>query len=310
MTIQFLRQVLLGSAFLMTVFAAPLASADVPIKINAWGIHQGGQIVYRYQIENSSASVVYKASLGIDDVGKELPGPPWSLNPAYFNGPLPLDAAHCKPFYYMNCTIAVFQFDYMTEPKARISMRGVENNMVPPPKIFSGANYIRPGTRSSVAEITIPAAYQSIGYLTAFGEVYLLDSNTRNPDGTAVVSAEIQFTQVDVTPPTLSVTLTPATLWPPNNKLVPVNAMVAVQDDYDPESEIKLVSITANETLAGDDIQDAQLGTDDRSFSLAAKRDGDNPTGRNYTVTYSATDGSGNKATASATVTVPHDQGR
>jgi hypothetical protein len=43
---------------------------------------------------------------------------------------------------------------------------------------------------------------------------------------------------------------------------------------------------------------------------LAAKRAGNNPAGRIYTVTYSATDASGNKATASATVIVPHDQGK
>jgi len=80
--------------------------------------------------------------------------------------------------------------------------------------------------------------------------------------------------------------------------------------DPDPEPEIKLESITSTETLADGDIQDAQFGTDDRSFSLAAKRAGTNLAGRIYTVTYSATDASGNKATASATVTVPHDQGK
>ena len=310
MTNQFIRRVVLGSTFLMIFFAVPKASADVPIKINAWGIHQGAQIVYRYQIENNSASIIYMADLGLNSPGKELPGLPWSLNPAYSDIPVPLDAAHCKPFYYMDCTINVFQFDYMDEPKAHINMEGVENNMVPPPKIFSGAEHIRPGTRSSVAEISIPTAYQSPGYLTAFGEVYLLDNNTKNPDGTIVTSVEIPFTQADVTPPTLTFTLTPGTLWPPNNKLAPIHATIAVQDDYDPEPEIKLESITATETLADGDIRNAQIGTDDRDFYLATKRAGNNQTGRIYTITYSATDASGNKATASATVAVQHDQGR
>ena len=115
---------------------------------------------------------------------------------------------------------------------------------------------------------------------------------------------------IDQIPPTLSVTLSAATLWPPNDKLVPINATIAVQDDYDPEPEIKLESITASETLAANDIQGAQFGTDDRQFQLKAKRAGTNLAGRIYTVTYSATDGSGNKATASATVTVLHDQGK
>lgn len=114
---------------------------------------------------------------------------------------------------------------------------------------------------------------------------------------------------IDQTPPAITVTLNPSTVWPPNNKAVPVTATITAKDDYDPEPEVKLESITANETLDAGDVQDAQIGTDDRSFSLAAKRAGNNIAGRTYTVTYSATDASGNKATASATVTVPHDQG-
>lgn len=308
MTTQSLGRVLLSCSLLISISVVPQANADVPIKINAWAIHQGGQIVYRYQIENNSASIIYKADLGLNSSGKELPGKPWSLNPAYSDVPVQLDATHCKPFYYMDCTIAVFQFDYMPEPKMNIMMEGLENNMVPPPKVFSGAEDIRPGTRSSVAEITIPAAYQSPGYLTAYGEVNLLDSNTRNPDGTVVTSVEIPFTKVDVTPPTLAFTLSPGILWPPNNKPVAITTTITATDDYDPEPEIKLESITSNETLADGDIQDARLQTDDRSFLLMATRAGNNMAGRIYTVTYSATDASGNKSTASATVIVPHDQ--
>ena len=112
----------------------------------------------------------------------------------------------------------------------------------------------------------------------------------------------------DTTPPTLTVSLSPNTLWPPNDKFVPVTATITVKDDYDPQPEIQLVSITANETLTLEDAKDVKPGTDDRQFQLRAKRAGSNPAGRIYTVTYSATDGSGNKSTASATVTVPHDE--
>ena len=126
--------------------------------------------------------------------------------------------------------------------------------------------------------------------------------------GNRVVSYPMEL--IDKTPPTLSITLNPATLWPPNNKPMLVNATITTSDDYDPEPEIKLESITSSETLADGDIQNAQSGTDDRDFYLAAKRAGNNQTGRIYTITYSATDASGNKATASATVAVQHDQGR
>lgn len=116
--------------------------------------------------------------------------------------------------------------------------------------------------------------------------------------------------RVDTTPPSLTVSVSPSTLWPPNGKLVPITATITVKDDYDPAPEIKLESVTANEALDISDASDVQPGTDDRSFSLAAKRAGTNQAGRIYTVTYSATDGSGNKSIASATVTVPHDMGK
>jgi hypothetical protein len=114
----------------------------------------------------------------------------------------------------------------------------------------------------------------------------------------------------DTTPPVLSVTATPNNLWPPNNKLVPVTIKVSVKDDYDPLPEIKLESITANEALMSGDTQGAALGSDDRSFGLMATRSGTSTAGRSYTITYSATDGTGNKSTATTTVSVPHDQGK
>ena len=171
MTTQILRQLISSAFFLIVVGAAPIASAGVPIKINAWGIHHGGQIVYRYQIENNSASIITQVHIGLNSPGKELPGLPWSLNLDYTDIPVPLDAAYCKPFYAMDCTIAVFQFDYMPEPKTNIMMSGLENNLNPPPKVFSGAEDIRPGSLSSIAELYISPAYQSPGYLTSPYEV-------------------------------------------------------------------------------------------------------------------------------------------
>jgi hypothetical protein len=115
-------------------------------------------------------------------------------------------------------------------------------------------------------------------------------------------------TPADVSPPTLSVTLSPSTLKP-NKKLTLITATITVTDNIDPAPEIKLESIVANEPLEMEDIKkDANIGTDDRQFKLKAEREGKNKAGRIYTVTYSATDGSGNKAIANATVMVPHDE--
>jgi hypothetical protein len=91
-------------------------------------------------------------------------------------------------------------------------------------------------------------------------------------------------------------------------------ATVIVSDICDPDPQVILVSITSNEPDEGlgdgdhpDDIQEADFGTEDYEFQLRSERSGLGD-GRIYTVTYSATDGSGNEAVATADVYVPHDR--
>ena len=118
----------------------------------------------------------------------------------------------------------------------------------------------------------------------------------------------------DVTPPTLTVEVDPSLLWPPNHKLVEVTASITVVDDIDPAPVVQLIAILSDEedNAIGDgntteDIQGAELGSDDRSFLLRAERSGLGD-GREYTVVYEASDSAGNSTTASAVVTVPHEQ--
>ena len=118
----------------------------------------------------------------------------------------------------------------------------------------------------------------------------------------------------DTKPPTIDVTLSRNALWPPNHKWAPIKADVEVTDVCDPNPVFVLTSITSNEpengTGDGDtapDITGAGLGTDDLDFSLRSERAGTG-SGRVYTVIYTVTDGSGNSASDTAYVTVPHDQ--
>ncbi len=121
---------------------------------------------------------------------------------------------------------------------------------------------------------------------------------------------------VDTQPPELEVVLSPSSLWPPNHKMVPVIATVSASDNCDEDPAIVLTSVVSSEPDdakgGGDgkttnDIQDADIGNEDYNISLRAERQGKGD-GRIYTITYEATDDSGNSATASATVTVPHNQ--
>ena len=52
---------------------------------------------------------------------------------------------------------------------------------------------------------------------------------------------------VDTTAPTLALSVSPAVLWPPNHKLVPITVTVVASDVCDPNPTLRLVSITSNE---------------------------------------------------------------
>ena len=99
-------------------------------------------------------------------------------------------------------------------------------------------------------------------------------------------------------------------LWPPNHKMVEIEALVTVTDDVDPTPDVTLVSIESSEPDEdGEDIQNGEFGTDDRFFDLRAERLG-NGDDRTYTIVYRAEDDAGNTTETTVTVVVPHDQGR
>jgi hypothetical protein len=90
-------------------------------------------------------------------------------------------------------------------------------------------------------------------------------------------------------------------------------ATIEVEDNCDPDPGVVLTSIVSDESpdSLGDgstnpDV-DADIGTDDRDFKLRSERAGGED-GRTYAITYTATDFSGNSASATVEVEVPHDQ--
>jgi hypothetical protein len=121
---------------------------------------------------------------------------------------------------------------------------------------------------------------------------------------------------VDTQAPSLQVTLTPTVLWTPDHRLVSIDATVNVADTCGgTPPQVVLTSITSDQPDNGvadgdtdNDIQGEVTGTLDQSFLLRSERAGNDPNGRTYTITYTATDASGNQTQTSATVRVPHSQ--
>jgi hypothetical protein len=119
-------------------------------------------------------------------------------------------------------------------------------------------------------------------------------------------------------PPTITVTVDPSYLWPPNHSMIPITATVETTGNCGPLT-VELVSVTSNEPDNAngngdgntvDDVQDVGTGldaVDDFAFSVRAERAAGGE-GRVYTVTYRVTDAAGNEATATATISVPLNQ--
>ncbi len=122
-------------------------------------------------------------------------------------------------------------------------------------------------------------------------------------NGVFSASCTATVTLIDNTPPSLAVTLTPTSLWPPNHKLVAIAPTFSAHDNCDPAPALALVSVTANEPTQPGDI----VAPDAQHIQLAASRLGGG-SGRVYTLTFSATDASGNRTTTTGTVTVAHNQ--
>lgn len=138
------------------------------------------------------------------------------------------------------------------------------------------------------------------------------------PGTTRTVSFELSPDQVnairDVTPPEITASVTPTTLWPPNGRPVDVTVSGVITDDL---SGVDLGRARFEVTDDHGTVQPAGSVTvgEDGSFSfpitLIASRRGNDPAGRHYTITVTADDDDGNRGRAAAlVVTVPHDQGK
>lgn len=133
---------------------------------------------------------------------------------------------------------------------------------------------------------------------------------TDNADNAAAVTSPA--VKIDRGAPTVTCSVSPNVLWPPNHKLVPVTATVAVSDALSGAGGFKLVSVVSSERDSGlgegdppNDIQGFVVGKDSVKGSLRAERFA--RAGRVYTLTYQGLDGAGNATTCAATVTVPHN---
>lgn len=301
-----LRSVMTIIGPILAMLSEP-AGAEAPIQVLVYGEHQRGNLVYHYTVINNGTEEFNNFTIGSEyDPDDQQTWPEL--------GRLPVGWHYGKE----GETGTEILLDPMstTQPTGWVPVvYGKQGTAFFYLRWESDTQGIDPGQTLSGFSVTVPKGKDSnlvpmpagseLKYLNGHFRVGLwagLGSNRQHQK----IHGTIE--KLDTTPPTLSVSASPQTLWPPNGKFIPITATITVMDDYDPQPEIKIESITANESLTSSDIVETTFGADDRQFKLVAKRDGETKTGRIYTITYSATDASDNKAMASTTVTVPHDQ--
>lgn len=134
--------------------------------------------------------------------------------------------------------------------------------------------------------------------------------------------AETSFTgiNVDKTPPTCAIRVSPTVLSPPNSKPVAIAGTATVGDNLSGVAGVVGGTVTSNEALASGDVQgfaiNAAFGAPpklsavvDITGQLNATRNGSG-SGRTYSQTFTVKDQAGNTNATPCTwtVTVPHDQ--
>jgi hypothetical protein len=259
-----------------------------PVKVKVWQENlQDGKIRYYYRVINNTEHSIVSLSIGFDYYHgvpelSELPVG-WNFN----NGLPPSSVTSPSGWTPLVTTQEESNFIF-------INWDTPEND---------NRWDIKPGQMLSGFSILLPR--EDNRYRVGHFDVILSNST----DVSALLEADDTPPNLpDTTPPNISVTLTPNIIWPPNPKMVKVLASISVQDNRDPNPIVRLVNITCNEVIVPSQDIIAALRTDARTFFVRAERTGKRKDGRVYTVTYSATDASGNTSIATATITIPHDQ--
>jgi hypothetical protein len=267
-----------------TFMSGGLSIADTlpTVNVGVYAQHSAGKIVYHYRVINNTQQTIAAIAIGRN---KQNDGNPshdvYELHelPSGWNEKFGIPAANSNsPTGWRVSTVTPAE---ESETHA-VSWDPINDKT---PRLFSG---------QTLAKMSVALDKADSNYITGHALITFSDG------GTSYLTVPIE--RLDNIPPSLAVNLNPNTILLQENKFVAVNATFTAKDDYDRTPEIRLESITANEPLETDDIRDANIGLDDRYLKFRATSK--SPAGRIYTVTYSATDASGNQTIASATLTV------
>lgn len=156
-----------------------------------------------------------------------------------------------------------------------------------------------------------PLATYTVPFAISTDGVHQLSFYSIDPSGNQEKPTALSI-KIDSTAPAITAAPNPATLWPPNGKMVPVTISGAITDGTSGVNQGSATFAVVDEygsVQPSGSVRVQTNGIYSFTLSLQASRLGNDSDGRLYTVVVKAQDNAGNQGTSSTTVVVPHDQG-
>ena len=174
-----------------------------------------------------------------------------------------------------------------------------------------GTAFVDPGaTASDVVDGTLTTTVTGTGQTSVPG-VYTLTYTATDASGN-IGTAIRTVTVVDTTPPTsLTATVTPTTLWPPNGAIIPVTVSGTALDGGSGVATLRWTVVDEyGQYQPSGEVSVPGDGPFSFQVPLLADRLGSDKDGRHYTITIAAVDRSGNSLLLATPLVVNvHDQG-
>jgi hypothetical protein len=248
-----------------------VATLGVDGWIYYWGRLHGGQPIERFDPLTKTVQVM----------SARLPAPV-EAHPAYLRWHVPAEGAI-----------------YLAEPSL---------DPAAAPRIVHRFDYLHDVMGDSGARAAVPLVNQR-GTRDEFDPYAIFSLAPGVHLGQPFSLVRLRLTSGGVAPTIQQVTASPATLWPPNHKMVKVTVDASVSGGSAPVS-CRIVGVTSNEPQTGQGNGDAAPDwqvLSDLTVNLRAERAGGGG-GRRYEIAVDCSDSAGRHVSGEATVSVPHDR--
>lgn len=263
-----------------TVLSSAIAQGAPAAQVTAWGRHQGGQVVYEYEVRNLSSQPVRRLLLGhnpsagaaeLNVIPATTPGTHW-LSSSVANRPAGWGARISFPDESSTFFVDWIEATYFKQ----LWPQAPSNTDSPAP--VPGGTGIPAGTAWRAFSVSVPVV--DAAYVRGHASIAVNNE---------LINVAVQ--QGDTTTPVINASATRINQNAGNGEWAIFDVQASVSDNYDPAPEMTFTPITANQSIAPSDVVLSQKSS--RAWNLKLR----NVPGRTYQLKWDAVDASGNTST-------------